>query len=238
MNKALFLLVGMICCTTIASQSLIKPQEKIFNLGMKVGMRSIYPDISSISSDGVAIENISLKHYVGYTTELLVRVNIDRFFIQPSASWNLSKSDVFFDVLLPDSDNAEEMLFPQSMTMNIKSLEVPVVVGYHIVKESPYGLSIMSGIKIKYNYDVMFTSNERKTSFIYNNDSFPYHWSLYTAMEVLIGKLTFGMGYEVGFRRIHSNFDSYSYRENMETPSSLHISQRLNGLSMYVGIMF
>ncbi len=240
MNKVALLFVGMMCCSAIASQSLMKPQDKVFNLGVKAGMRSIYPDISSIELGGtnVSVEDIRFKHYVGYTAELMMRVNIDRFFIQPSASWNISQADILFDVLLPVSENMEQRVYPQSITMRIKSLEVPVVVGYHLVKENPYVLSVMSGIKMKYNYDVRFTSNELRTSFLYNDDSLPFHWALYGAMEVVIGKLTFGVGYEYGLRRIHSNFDSFSYRGESETSTPMHISKRLNGLSMSVGIIF
>ncbi len=107
MNKVALLFVGMMCCSAIASQSLMKPQDKVFNLGVKAGMRSIYPDISSIEPGGtnVSVEDIRFKHYVGYTAELMMRVNIDRFFIQPSASWNISQADILFDVLLPVSEN-------------------------------------------------------------------------------------------------------------------------------------
>ncbi len=241
MNKVALLFVGMICCSAVAAQSLMKPQDKVFNLGVKAGgMRSIYPDISSIELGGtdLSVEDIRFKHYVGYTAELLIRVNIDRFFIQPSASWNISQADILFDVFSPASENMEQKVYPQLITMRIKSLEVPVVVGYHLVKENPYVLSVMSGVKMKYNYDLRFTSNEQHVSFLYNDDSWPFHWALYGAMEVVIGKLTFGVGYEYGLRRIHSHFDFFSYRSELENPPPMHIRERLNGLSMSVGIMF
>lgn len=239
MKKMFLLLFGAMCFGEMAAQRLIKQEDKIFNLGFKLGLRAIQSDISSIDLDGVTIENIHLKHNVGYTAGFLVRVNVDRFFVQPSASWNYSRGDVSFGVIRPASAQTNEgaMEFPQSMTMRMLSLEVPVVIGYHLIKQNPYIFSVMGGVKLKYNYDVRFTSNGSHTSFSYKGDTSPYHWAAYTAMEVVIGKLAFDIGYEYGLSRLHSEFDPFSY-DRGATPSSMRMSKYLNGLSMSVGILF
>lgn len=241
MKRFILLILGVMCYAAAPAQSLIKSDYKVVNLGVKVGLRALQSDISSIDLDEVRLEDIHLKHNVGYMAGFLIRVNVDRFFIQPSAFWNYSSGDIRFDVIRPASEQTNEsaMEFPQSMTMEIKSLEVPVVAGYHLIKQHPYVFSLMGGVKLKYNYDVRFTANGRHTSFSYNGDTSPYHWAAYTAMEVLIGKLTFDIGYEYGLNRLHSDFNPYSFHSGgMEKASSLHISKYLNGLSMSVGILF
>ena len=239
MKRFILLILGVMCYAAAPAQSLIKSDYKVVNLGVKVGLRALQSDISSIDLDEVRLEDIHLKHNVGYMAGFLIRVNVDRFFIQPSASWNYSRGDVSFGVIRPASAQTNEgaMEFPQSMTMRMLSLEVPVVIGYHLIKQNPYIFSVMGGVKLKYNYDVRFTSNGSHTSFSYKGDTSPYHWAAYTAMEVVIGKLAFDIGYEYGLSRLHSEFDPFSY-DRGATPSSMRMSKYLNGLSMSVGILF
>lgn len=241
MKVFIILILSVMYCVSALAQSLIKPDHKVVNMGVKVGLRALQSDISSIDMDEVRLEDIHLKHNVGYMAGFLIRVNVDRFFIQPSAFWNYSSGDIRFDVIRPASEQTNESAveFPQSMTMQIKSFEVPVVVGYHLIKQHPYVFSLMGGVKLKYNYDIQFTANGPHTSFSYRGDTSPYHWAAYTAMEVLIGKLTFDIGYECGLNRLHSDFDPFSYHSGgREKASAMRISKYLNGLSMSVGILF
>ncbi|MDO4702931.1 porin family protein [Tannerella sp.] len=239
MKRVLLLLLGTICFGEMVAHPLVKQEDKRFNLGLKVGLKAMQTDISSIDLDGVMLEEIHLKHSVGYTAGFFVRVNVDRFFVQPSASWNYSKGDISFDVIRPASAQTNEgaMEFPQSMTMQVQSLEVPVVIGYHLIKQNPYILSVIGGGKLKYNYDVRFTPNGSHTSFSYKGDTSPYHWAVYTAVEVVIGKLVFDIGYEYGLRQLHSDFEPFSYDRNSPA-SSMRMSKYLSGLSMSVGILF
>ena len=239
-KQFIILVLAMVCGGFACAQSLMRPKDKIFNFGLKVGLRAMEPDINSIQVDGLDVGDIQVKNGMGYTAGFLIRVNIDRFFVQPSAFWNHSKADVSFNIVEPASEELEELeeqKYPQSLKMDIKSLEVPIVVGYHLIKERPYVLSVMGGVKMKYNYDVSYTSNETYTTIDYMEDSTPYHLSAYGAMEVFIGKLTFDIGYEYGLNRLNSDFRSISYREGVESPT-MNISKRLNGLSMSIGMMF
>ena len=166
MGRFILLILSAMCYIAAPAQSLIKPDHKVVNLGVKVGLRALQSDISSIDLDEVRFEDIHLKHDVGYMAGFLIRVNVDRFFIQPSAFWNYSSGDIRFDVIRPASEQTNEsaMEFPQAMTMEIKSLEVPVVVGYHLIKQRPYVFSLMRGVNLKYNYHVQFTANSPHTS--------------------------------------------------------------------------
>ena len=145
MKVFILLILSVMYCVSVLAQSLIKPDHKVVNMGVKVGLRALQSDISSIDMDEVRLEDIHLKHNVGYMAGFLIRVNVDRFFIQPSAFWNYSSGDIRFDVIRPASEQTNESAveFPQSMTMQIKSFEVPVVVGYHLIKQHPYVFNLM-----------------------------------------------------------------------------------------------
>ena len=86
------MILSAMCYIAAPAQSFIKPDHKVVNLGVKVGLRALQSDISSIDLDEVRFEDIHLKHDVGYMAGFLIRVNIDRFFIQPSAFWNYSST--------------------------------------------------------------------------------------------------------------------------------------------------
>ena len=127
MKVFILLILSVMYCVSALAQSLIKPDHKVVNMGVKVGLRALQSDISSIDMDEVRLEDIHLKHNVGYMAGFLIRVNVDRFFIQPSAFWNYSSGDIRFDVIRPTSEqtNKSAVEFPQSMTMQIKSFEIP-----------------------------------------------------------------------------------------------------------------
>ena len=55
--------------------------------------------------------------------------------------------------------------------MKTSSLEVPIMVGYNLVKKGPYGLSLMVGPKLKYNYKIAYTVESSTTHVEYVNDN-------------------------------------------------------------------
>ena len=60
------------------------------------------------------------------------------------------------------------------LMMKTSSLEVPIMVGYNLVKKGPYGLSLMVGPKLKYNYKIAYTVESSTTHVEYVNDNTPF----------------------------------------------------------------
>ena len=128
--------------------------------------------------------------------------------------------------------------FPQSMTLRELRLEAPLVIGCHLVQQSPFQLSLMGGVKMKYNYRVRLTPDTPETSFDFRGDDSPRHWSVCAALEVRIDRLTFDVGYEYGMNSLHADLGAYTYGASTLPPASMRISRRTSGLSMSVGVMF
>lgn len=223
-------IVCSLCVTDMNAQEVTKRYEKVFNFGVKAGLNSILTDVKSIDLQGMNIDNIRSINDVGYSIELFGRFNISRFFIQPSVCLKYSQGEIRFDILQsPLVGTYEPRITEASLGLEIKSIEVPFMVGYNLIKEKPYVLGIMAGPKFKYNYDISYSS----MWYMENDEN--YYVSLCSTVEVVIGRLTFDFGYEYGLNRMRTSFD---YMPNPADCRPLKMKSKSDGLSMSIGILF
>ena len=127
-------------------------RDKTFNWGGKVGVNAALPIVKSLTIDNQEMEDIRLQYKVGYQAAVFARVNIDRFYIQPSLAWQYTEGDIRFNIpqtenSLPDGTNTQMPIGKNRITYKSATLEVPVMIGYYLVKEGPYALSMMFGPK-------------------------------------------------------------------------------------------
>lgn len=218
------------CVIQADAQKFMRRNDKVFNFGVKAGLNSILNDVKSIDLQDMDIDNIRSINDVGYSIELFGRFNISRFFIQPSVCWKYSQGEIRFDILQPPLVGTyEPRITEASLDLEVKSIEVPVMLGYNLINEKPYVLGFMAGPKFKYNYDICYSS------MWYRENDENYYVSLCSAVEVIIGRLTFDFGYEYGLNRMRSSFD---YMPNSVDCRPMRMKSKLDGLSMSIGILF
>lgn len=235
MKKGLYLFCMISLCVCInAQESLLKQKDKVFNWGVKVGMNALQPDVISLDINDITVSNIRTVNDVGYNIELLGRINLNRFFLQPSVIWKYAKGDINFDLIRPPLvGTTDPVTEEQTTSMKVYTLEAPFVIGFYVVKESPYILSVMGGTKFKYDYETKYTSERQNP--VYLDTKSPYYLSAYAAFEVIIGKLTFDFGYEYGINKMSSNFE---YINSSSGRVPMKMKKRLDGISMSIGILF
>jgi len=207
----------------------------MFNLGAKVGLNSTFPVIHSISIGGAEAENIHLQYKVGVMAAVFGRINIDRFFLQPSISYRYSSGDIRFN-LPAEEENTNPFTGFDQLTYRIKSFEAPVLIGYKIVNEGPYGLSFMAGPNIKYSYDVSYESNFRNSPNQYLSDSTPWGIGIVCGVGVTLWRFFFDVTYEFGLNQVDSDFKDVSSKE--PTENNITIDKRINMLSFSLGFLF
>lgn len=217
-------------------------QGKTFNMGATVGFNSIFPIINSIQVDGIELENIHLTYKVGHQASLFFRINVDRFFIQPSFSWQYSEGDIHFDMLPKEvqSDplaNSATILQTNRLEMTKKALQVPVHIGYHIVRQGPYGLSFTAGPTFKYNYNVSYQSLSPEAGHVFISESNPFGMNIGMGISVQIWSFFFDFSYEFGLNQTESDFRS-KQEEIPVLSNNIHIDKRTNVLSFSLGIVF
>lgn len=234
MRKGLYLFCMISLCVFInAQESLLKQKDKVFNWGIKVGMNALQPDIDYLVVQDVTVNNIHTVNDVGYNVELLGRFNLNRFFLQPSVVWKYSKGDICFDLVRPPLVGTNDpVIEDQTLSIKMYTLETPFVIGFYVVKENPYVLSVMAGTKFKYNYQTEYTSQKLG---VYMDTPSSYYLSAYAAFEVVIGKLTFDFGYEYGINKMKSDFD---FKHDASEAVRGKMKKRLDGISMSIGILF
>ncbi len=232
------LLLIFVCLGSILAslaQDQVKVEDKTFNFGAKVGLNSSFPIVNSLTINNVTIHDVTYKYRVGYLAAVFCRINVDRFFIQPSISWTHFSGDIRFNLPTEEETPIQARDF-DDLKYKISTLEAPVLIGYKIVKDGPYGLSLMAGPNIKYSYDVQYTSNLSNSPREYVSDNTPWAINAVCGVGVSIWRLFFDVTYEFGINRVDSDFKDYSSEEI--TDSNLSIDKRTNMLSFSLGLLF
>lgn len=239
--KRVGLIIFSFCCLScvLSAQLFEDFPPKVFNWGGKIGFNSALPVINSFSVDGVTMDNVETKHEVGFMASLFCRVNVERFFIQPGVSIHFTKSEFSFSApKSSDLNNNFSFSTPtqEGFELTTHSIDVPVLIGYNIVKEGPYVLSVMAGPKAKYNYRVSYTPQWEENRHEYVNDNTPYGVSILTAVSVTVWPLFFDFSYEFGLNEVQSDFT----QKGTNTPdmNKIILDKRTNILSFSLGFLF
>ena len=241
MKKIYFILLLLPLCLSLQAQKLLEIREKSFNWGGKVGFSSTFPIINSLVISDQHAEDIRMQYKVGYLAAAFARVNIDRFFIQPSLAWRYSEGDIHFT--MPGNNNSgiimpRDLIIERDNQIEYKaaSLEVPVMVGYYLVKEGPYALSMMVGPNIKYTYKSSYTTDLTDAIHEYKSDSTPFGIGIATGLGVSIWRLFFDFTYEFGLNQVESGFKEKN--SNLPAENSMTIDRRTNAMSFTLGFLF
>ena len=98
MKKIYLILLILPFCFPANAQKFIKIEDKTFNWGGKVGVTAALPIVKSLTIDNQEMEDIRLQYKVGYQAAACARVNIERFYIQPSLAWQYTEGDIRFNI--------------------------------------------------------------------------------------------------------------------------------------------
>lgn len=219
------------------AQSFKEYKTKAFNWGAKIGFNSNVPIVNSFTVDGIAAENIDTEYKVGYMASLFCRINMDRFFIQPGLSWHHTESKFTFE--LPSkviAGDTNKPFIQEAIKFKNKSVDLPVMIGYNIVKQGPYALSLMIGPKLKYNYQVSYFSAISDNGNEYTNDNTPFCVNFVTGIGVSVWRLFFDFNYEFGLNNVESNFKEIV--SSKPTEVNVIIDKRINLMSFSLGFLF
>ena len=210
-------------------------------LGGKVGVNAALPIVKSLTIDNQEMEDIRLQYKVGYQAAVFARVNIDRFYIQPSLAWQYTEGDIRFNIpqtenSLPDGTNTQMPIGKNRITYKSATLEVPVMIGYYLVKEGPYALSMMFGPNIKYNYKTRYSTDMTDRPREFEDDNTPFGISIAAGLGVSIWRLFLDFSYEFGLNEVASDFREIGTEANQK--GTLNIEKRTNIMSFSLGFLF
>lgn len=229
--------------TSLAGTEKRKPETSV-NFGIKGGFTASLFLVSDLSINGQRIEQVQNNYKIGYFASLFMRVNFDRHFLQPEASYTINRCNITFDKPLPT--DAPESAIPEqgSITSSIHSIELPVIYGYNIIKEGPYSLAVFGGPKLRYIWD----KKSKVTFENFNLDNiheelYPFNLSMTVGVAVTISRIFFDFRYDIGLHNISKKI-TYDMPNVQPSPdndvpdSEIRFNRQDNVLSFSFGVFF
>ena len=242
-KSLLFSLLILLCCNLSYSSNNVRtpdngPNTKKINIGIKAGFNSSMFLVSQFKIKDVTINDFQNNYKIGYFAAAFLRFNISRHFIQPEVSYNISRCEIEFDKLGSQHPDIE----PDYAFINstIHSIDIPLLYGFNIIKNGPYGMSIFAGPKLKciWTQQNKITFNNFDQKGIYEQ-LYPFNLSAVIGVGVNISRIFFDFRYEQG---IHNISRSVTY-DNINTDGSIGVSKmtlnrREQVLSFSLGLIF
>lgn len=239
---ALFLLAmgvaGWIMAQSDQQKRASSPNSKKINYGIKLGFNSSIFLPSGFHIKDLKIKEIQNNYLTGYFGALFMRIQMDKQFLQPEISYNSNKSEMEFDKLGSTHVGSEPAY--ASVRTAIHSIDFPLLYGFHIVKDGPYGMSIFVGPKLRYIW-----SKKSKTTFVnfdqiaMQEELYPFNANAVVGVSINISQVFFDFRYEQGLNNISKSITYNNPELNGERSSGdITLNRRDNVLSFSLGVIF
>ena len=222
----LFLLFSLPLCLQAQDDAGIK-----INGGAKVGFQAITYNNPNFGIDGYEFnKNTIQSNKIGYTISPFMRLTLKRVYMQVETILGITRHS--FDFKSTDNTNS---LLANKTEYNLKTLclQVPILIGYNVVQEGRYVMSVFTGPKTKF----VFTAHDSQEFKHFKYGQMEevlkkrcYYWDF--GLGVDIGNVFFDFTYDLGITKVSEYIISKS--ENKKFASE----RRDNILSFSVGIIF
>lgn len=217
------------------AQKILNTTDKNFNWGGKIGCNAVFPIINTLAINGVSMENIQQHYRVGYQATLFARINFDKIFIEPSLMWINTENELRFTLPKSDSESATMGSATNYLENTNRLIEMPVMIGYYLVRENPYALTLSVGPTFKYNYKNTYFTHLTDVAREYESDNTPFGVGIAMGMGISIGKLFLNFNYEFGLNELDTKFKEIG--SNVRDDKALHMEKRTNMFSFSLGFM-
>ena len=207
-----------------------------FGWGARIGFAATSTYLTDIIVDGHSLSDYTQDTQVGNFASLQLRLNSKRLLFQTGIGLSFNKSSFIIDKNSWDKESAlrNELTYSYSM----KSLLVPVQVGYHFINQPPYSMSVFTGPRLRYIPDKYYSvehSNMAPDSYQFNE--FPNNllvgWTV--GLSVQIGRTFLDFEYEATINKVTRGI--YATDANEPDPN-YKLDRRVGIISFSYGIMF
>ncbi|MDR0895978.1 MAG: PorT family protein [Prevotellaceae bacterium] len=212
--------------------------DRPINFGIKGGFTSSLFLVSKLALNNIGVDEVQNNYKLGYFGSLFMRINFKKHFLQPEISYTINRCDITF--VKPPVEGANAGI--ASIASSIHSIDVPIIYGYNIIKEGPYGMAIFGGPKLRY-----VLNGQSKVDF----DNFdhpgikeelnPLNLSVTLGVAVTISRIFFDFRYDIGLHNISRQvtYDAPAATDDKPMPADeLRFNRRDNVLSFSLGVFF
>lgn len=203
--------------------------ERRVNFGMKGGFTSTLFRVSSFSIGGVPVDEVQNNYKIGYFGSFFLRINLERHFLQPEASYAVNRCDIAFMLPAQEEGGGREA----SIQSSIHSLDIPIIYGYNIIKDGPYSLAAFGGPKLRYAWKhaggITYTGFGAAEI---NEEVQPLNLSFTLGVAVTIAPVFFDFRYDIGLTNLSKDVIV------PQGASEIRFHRRDNVLSFSLGVLF
>ena len=206
--------------------------DRSLNFGIKGGFTSALLLVSDLTVNGLQIDQVQNNYKIGYFGSLFLRINRGRHFFQPEVSYVINRCEISF--LKPQTDNSIALSQEASINSSLHSIDLPLLYGYNIIKQGPYGLALFGGPKLRYLWrkqcELTFRNFDQQDI---QETLYPINAALTLGVAVTIAPIFFDFRYDIG---LHNISKQITYTPTDE--SRLRFHRHDNILSFSLGAFF
>ena len=230
--RGLILFFAMIVPCCLAAQE--NEKQLRFNFGAKAGFQAIAYNNPEFEIEGYEFNTNTLhSNKIGYTVAPFIRLTNKKLYVQAETVFGIARHSFDFKEV-DENDNSSSIVANQT-TYNLRTicLQVPIVVGYHIIQEGKYQMSLFTGPKTKF----VFTAHSNQEFKHFKDDSLEevlkkrcYYWE--AGLGVKIGYVFFDFIYDWGITK------ASEYIISKDENKKFRSDRRDNIFSFSVGMIF
>ncbi len=222
-----------LCCAHTSAQ---QKDTAPVNYGVKGGFSSTIYEVRELTVADMPINDYMAQSEISSFYTIFIRANIKRHYLQTELSYNISNYSLEFDT---NQWNTTAQAHDKSIfSTKIVGFEVPLLYGYHLLKQGPYGLSFYVGPKAKFILtDYSSHTFEQSPYKEFEENIRPINFSLITGLGINISRVFFDFSFEYGLHNISNGFVTTDVADIIRTNDFI-FNRRKNVLSFSLGFMF
>lgn len=236
MKRTVFIIPAILlfCLPMAAAGEYADAGQSSASFGVRFGFSSCSTYLTDASFGGMEFEEYTQDTQLGNFILFHMQYEYEKFFLQSGIGLGLNKSA--FNVNLAEHDAQSDEPETLGISYEMTSMIVPLQLGYSIVNQSPYRMSLYAGPSMRIlsteRYKCKVTEGDG-----YSIDETPRRFLFGGTLGFCVqtGRTFFNMEYEVAITDISKNL---SFTGISEGTPSLTLGRRMGIFSFSYGILF
>ena len=231
-NRVLFRFgfVFFFCLTVCVTENNAQTLFPKLNWGIRLGLNAVsITDYKAYQADEL-LNNCSYTDKNGYLLTGFIRFNLNRIFLQPELAWNVYRRTCSFSLPIENSDN---YYYPTNLDIASKTVNTDFLLGYNIIRDSPFLLGVFVGTSLIGTYRTDFSMESAKS---FPKTGLAMNYSGILGFSINISRIYFDLRYEMSLP--DTNLKLRDISDIMDIYQNVKIKQSEAILSFSFGIMF
>ena len=226
MNRLLLSVILVGICLSGNAQDEEKPIR--LKWATRAGISASVPHLNDLSIEGFEVGDSQAIGKVGAFFSVAMRLNFNRFFLQPEVGYSYIYGGTSFDLLQEETEYLE-----QFVSFKNHSIDVPLLAGYNFIQKRPYVMCFFLGPQFRYNFASSYFFNDTLVEI----DEQPNKFNIVVGLATHIGRLMLEFRYCVD--PLETSATNYNMLINSELPkASASYKQRINTMGFAIGYYF